>query len=93
MRRNVPTNTAVETASHKFGLFELNDKYSACPVRVSEYEINGSKYKVHSHFVGEKDIDDVINNIATAKRRYLLVMPLHHNYSQYRIFLQKLRDI
>lgn len=66
MRRNVPTNTAVETASHKFDLFELNE-YSACPVRVSEYEINGSKYKVHSHFIGEKDIDDVINNIATAK--------------------------
>ena len=47
MRRNVHTNTAVETAS--------------------QYEINGSKYKVHSHFAGEKDIDDVINNIATAK--------------------------
>ena len=49
MRRNVHTNTAVETASHKFDLFELNEKYSACP------------------FAGEKDIDDVINNIATAK--------------------------
>lgn len=67
MRRNVPTNTAVGTALHKSDLFELNEKYAACPVRVSEYEINGSKYKVHSHFAGEKDIDDVINNIATAK--------------------------
>ncbi len=67
MRRNVPTNTAVGTALHKSDLFELNEKYAACPVRISEYEINGNKYKVHSHFAGEKDIDDVINNIATAK--------------------------
>ena len=67
MRRNVHTNTAVETALHKSDLFELNEKYAACPVRISEYEINGKKYKVHSHFIGEKDIDDVINNIATAK--------------------------
>lgn len=67
MRRNVHTNTAVVTAPHKTELFELNEKYAACPVRVSEYEINGKKYKVHSHFTGEKDIDDVINNIAMAK--------------------------
>jgi len=67
MRRNVPTNTAVGTALHKSDLFELNEKYAACPVRISEYEINGNKYNVHSHFAGEKDIDDVINNIATAK--------------------------
>lgn len=67
MRRNVPTNTAVGTALHKSDLFELNEKYAACPVRISEYEINGNKYMVHSHFAGEKDIDDVINNIATAK--------------------------
>lgn len=67
MRRNVPTNTAVGTALHKSDLFELNEKYAACPVRISEYEINGNKYKVHSHFAGEKDIDDVINNIAMAK--------------------------
>lgn len=67
MRRNVYTSTAVGTAPHKSELFELNEKYAACPVRVSEYDINGKKYKVHSHFAGEKDIDDVINNIAMTK--------------------------
>ena len=45
-------------------MFELNEKYSACPVRVSEYEIDGKKYVVHSHFVGNKDIDKVISEIA-----------------------------
>ena len=48
-------------------MFELNEKYSACPVRVSEYEIDGKKYVVHSHFVGNKDIDKVISEIAFNK--------------------------
>lgn len=45
-------------------MFELNEKYSACPMRTSEYEIDGKKYVVHSHFVGNKDIDKVISEIA-----------------------------
>ena len=49
---------------NKMTLFELNQKYSACPVRVSEYEIDDKKYVVHSHFVGNKDIDKVISEIA-----------------------------
>ena len=43
-------------------LNELNAKYSACPV--NEYVINGQKFIVHSHFVGSKDIDKVIGEIA-----------------------------
>ena len=49
---------------NKMTMFELNEKYSACPVRVSEYEIDGKKYVVHSHFIGNKDIDKVISEIA-----------------------------
>lgn len=45
-------------------LSELNEKYSSCPVCVREYEIDNKKYVVHSHFVGSKDIDDVISSIA-----------------------------
>lgn len=30
----------------------------------SNYEINGKKYIVHSHFVGNKDIDKVLSDIA-----------------------------
>lgn len=45
-------------------MFELNEKYSAYPMRTNEYEIDGKKYVVHSHFVGNKDIDKVISEIA-----------------------------
>lgn len=36
-------------------------------MRTSEYEIDGKKYVVHSHFVGNKDIDKVISEIAFNK--------------------------
>lgn len=48
----------------KTNLNELNAKYSACPVYENEYVINGQKFIVHSHFVGSKDIDKVIGEIA-----------------------------
>ncbi len=48
-------------------MFELNKKYSAYPTRTSKYEIDGKKYVVHSHFIGNKDIDKVISEIAFNK--------------------------
>ena len=48
----------------KMTMFELNEKYKDCPVTVNEYMIDGRKYIVHSHFIGEKDIDVVIRDIA-----------------------------
>ena len=44
--------------------FELNEKYKDFPERVSEYELDGKKYIVHSRFVGEKNIDEVIGRLA-----------------------------
>lgn len=71
MRRNVCRNTAVadtaETKNRNSTMFELNEKYKDCTVSVNEYLINGKKYIVHSHFVGDKDIDMVIRNIAFNK--------------------------
>ena len=52
---------------NKLTLFDLNKKYSDCPVTVRKYEIDGKKYVVHSHFVGNKDIDKVISEIAFNK--------------------------
>ena len=52
---------------NKLTLFDLNKKYSDCHVTVREYEIDGKKYIVHSHFVGNKDIDKVISEIAFNK--------------------------
>lgn len=49
---------------NKMTMFELNKKFSAYPTRVSEYEIGGKKYVVHSHFIGNKDINNVISEIA-----------------------------
>ena len=63
MRRNVQTKTAVATAT-KPTMFELNEKYVSSPVRTREYEIDGKKFIVHSHFIGGKDIDKVISEIA-----------------------------
>ncbi len=42
----------------------MNDAYKDCPVRTSEYTIDGKKYIVKSHFVGAKKLDDVLYRIA-----------------------------
>jgi hypothetical protein len=34
------------------------------PQKTTTQEIDGCKYIVHSHFVGEKDLDEVMKNIA-----------------------------
>ena len=63
MRRNVQTTTAVATAA-KPTMFNLNEQHKDCPVHTNEYEIDGKKFIVHSHFIGSKDIDKVISEIA-----------------------------
>ena len=63
MRRNVQTTTSVATAT-KPTMFELNERYSSAPVRINEYELDGKRFIVHSHFIGSKDIDKVISEIA-----------------------------
>lgn len=45
-------------------LKEMNDAYKDCPVRTSEYMIDGKKYIVKSHFVGVKELNDVLYRIA-----------------------------
>ena len=63
MRRNVQTTTAVATVA-KSTMFQLNGQHKDCPVHTNEYEIDGKKFIVHSHFIGSKDIDKVISEIA-----------------------------
>ena len=48
-------------------MFELNDTYKNCPVRTAEYTIDGKKYAVKSHFIGDKVLDDVLYRIAFHK--------------------------
>ena len=45
-------------------LQEMNDAHKDCPVRTSEYTIDGKKYIIKSHFVGAKELDDVLYRIA-----------------------------
>ena len=44
--------------------FELNEQYKDCPERISIYEIGDCKYTVHSHFVGDKNLNEVMERLA-----------------------------
>lgn len=39
---------------------ELNEQYRKCPTQEQVFEIEGRKYIVVSHYVGEKDLDEVV---------------------------------
>lgn len=39
---------------------ELNEQYKDCPIQKNVYEVDGTEYRVTSHFIGEKDIRDVM---------------------------------
>ena len=48
----------------RLNIFEYAEQHKDCPVKTAEYIIDDKKYIVHAHFVGEKDVDIVIRNIA-----------------------------
>ena len=50
--------------SKKLDIFEYAEQHKDCPEHTNEYEIDGKRYIVHSHFVGQKDIDKVLSEIA-----------------------------
>ncbi len=41
-------------------LAELNEQYKDCPTSSATYEIDGNFYTVTAHFVGEKNLDEII---------------------------------
>ena len=43
---------------------EMNEQYKNCPVQINTYEVDGRRYRVHSHFIGDKDINDVMYRYA-----------------------------
>lgn len=53
--------------SKRLDIFEYAEQHKDCPEHVNEYEVNGKKYIVHSHFVGQKDIDKVLSDIAVSR--------------------------
>ena len=48
----------------QLNIFEYEKEHLEAPVHTAEYIIDGKKYIVHSHFVGTKDIDKVLMDIA-----------------------------
>jgi len=46
---------------------EMNEQYKNCPVQSNVYEVDGKLYRVTSHFVGEKDINDVMLHYAESR--------------------------
>ncbi len=52
---------------NRLDIFEYAEQHKGCPKHTNEYEIGGKKYIVHSHFVGQKDIDKVLSDIAVSR--------------------------
>ena len=42
----------------------LKEKYNTCPTSQCEYEIDGKKYIVTRHLVGNKQLDRIITELA-----------------------------
>ena len=63
----------------QLNIFEYEKEHLEAPVHTAEYIIDGKKYIVHSHFVGTKDIDKVLMDIA---ERQALDEVLYNNDKQ-----------
>ena len=48
---------------------QLSAEHGSAPTSMREYEIGGKKYTVFSHYVGKKNVDNVLREIAV-KRAY-----------------------
>ena len=48
-------------------MHDMNEQFRDCPVQVNEYEVDGRKYRVTSHFTGNRNINDVMYNYAVNK--------------------------
>lgn len=48
-------------------LKEMNEQFKNCPMHSNEYEIDGTKFLVHSHFIGKKKLNEVLYDISFQK--------------------------
>ena len=48
---------------------QLSAEHGSAPTSMREYEVGGKKYTVVSHYVGKKNVDNVLREIAV-KRAY-----------------------
>ena len=57
----------VRCAKTDNGLTELINQYSLRPTQKIVYETDGKKYTVIRHFVGSKDVNQVVKEIAVSR--------------------------
>ena len=59
---------------------EMDELYKDCPMHTNTYEVDGVKHKVVSHFVGDRDINDVMLGYALIQSKLfsqkLLLFPI-----------------
>lgn len=48
----------------KQNIKEKEEQLESCPERVTTQIIDGCKYVIHSHFIGEKDLDETIRKLS-----------------------------
>ena len=46
---------------------QLSAEHSSAPTSMREYEIGGQKYTVVSHYVGKKNVDNILREIAVRR--------------------------
>ncbi|MDE6519163.1 MAG: hypothetical protein K2K91_01720 [Ruminococcus sp.] len=46
---------------------KMNEQFKDCPIQQNVYEVDGKLYHVTSHFVGNKNINDVILEYAESR--------------------------
>jgi uncharacterized protein YlzI (FlbEa/FlbD family) len=58
------TNTTAAERKKAVNAKTKQEQFQDCPTRTTVQVIDGCRYIVHSHFVGEKDLDEVMNRLA-----------------------------
>ena len=58
------TNTTAAERKKAVNKNSRLEQFKDCPTRTTVQVIDGCRYIVHSHFVGEKDLDEVMNRLA-----------------------------
>lgn len=50
--------------NRKVSFKDKKEQYKNSPERTTVQVIDGCRYIVHSHFVGDKDLDEIMNKLA-----------------------------
>lgn len=69
------TETAAERNKADKTMQAMNERFSNCPVRESQYEIDGVKVIVVAHFTGKKDLNEVLYNNAVDRAMSEMLAP------------------